>query len=393
MFVQTSATYAQVTVEITARIAPPPLPFYTQPPCPVDGYLWTPGYWSYADDDYYWVPGVWVRPPRFGFFWTPCYWGYSSGYYGFHSGYWGPHVGYYGGVNYGYGYCGSGFYGGRWEGEHFHYNAAVVNVNRTVVHRTYVERAPSNNNSRVSYNGPGGSQARPSRHEEAFMHERHEPPTMEQSSHQQGARRDRSQFARENRGRPGTASMNKVGGQGYDPRGQHSQGQSVSGHRQPNENGRRGADVHSSPQHNNSSPANNRRDEHSNNAAQNHGVQSSQRQSVHSQENKDSRHQVAPVSHNNTQRAQPSPQHNANPSNNRRESQPQHVNNNRPAQQQNVSQPSNRREQSQPVNHSNNRSAQPAVQHNAGQSSNRGGQQKAQPNNNRGGGQENHERR
>ena len=33
-----------------------------------------------------------------------------------HLGYWGPHVGFYGGVNYGYGYVGVGFVGGRWEG-------------------------------------------------------------------------------------------------------------------------------------------------------------------------------------------------------------------------------------------------------------------------------------
>ena len=47
---------AQVVLSVT--IAPPALPIYAQPMCPGDGYIWTPGYWSYDDDGgYYWVPG------------------------------------------------------------------------------------------------------------------------------------------------------------------------------------------------------------------------------------------------------------------------------------------------------------------------------------------------
>jgi len=34
--------------------------------------------------------------------------------YVFHVGYWGPVVGFYGGIDYGYGYVGRGYYGGRW---------------------------------------------------------------------------------------------------------------------------------------------------------------------------------------------------------------------------------------------------------------------------------------
>ena len=48
--------------------------------------------------------------------------------YAFHEGYWGPHVGFYGGVNYGFGYGGVGFVGGRWDGGYFAYNTAVLNV-------------------------------------------------------------------------------------------------------------------------------------------------------------------------------------------------------------------------------------------------------------------------
>ena len=56
---------AQVSVGISVHIAPPAIPVYEQPPCPVDGYLWVPGYWAWDDDegDYYWVPGYWSAPP------------------------------------------------------------------------------------------------------------------------------------------------------------------------------------------------------------------------------------------------------------------------------------------------------------------------------------------
>ena len=62
------------------------MPVYTQPPCPVEGYLWTPGYWGWRTEGYYWVPGVWVAPPRVGVFWTPGYWGFAGGFYGWHAG-------------------------------------------------------------------------------------------------------------------------------------------------------------------------------------------------------------------------------------------------------------------------------------------------------------------
>jgi hypothetical protein len=37
-----AAAFAGVLVSVT--IAPPVLPVYSQPPCPGDGYIWTPGY-------------------------------------------------------------------------------------------------------------------------------------------------------------------------------------------------------------------------------------------------------------------------------------------------------------------------------------------------------------
>src|SRR5476651_1961443 len=153
--------FSQVSISI--NIAPPPLQVYEQPPCPEDGYVWTPGYWAYGDNAYYWVPGAWVQPPEVEVYWTPPYWGWENNGYVFYSGYWGPDVGYYGGINYGYGYGGNGYGGGRWQGGHFSYNTAVNNVSSTRVHYTYADRTAVNSKtSKVSYNGgKGGVQAQP----------------------------------------------------------------------------------------------------------------------------------------------------------------------------------------------------------------------------------------
>ena len=106
----------QIGVGVSITIAPPALPVYEQPLCPGDGYIWTPGYWAWDDDDgdYYWVPGTWVLAPEAGFLWTPGWWGWGDGFFVFHEGYWGPRVGFYGGVVYGFGYFGHGYEGGRW---------------------------------------------------------------------------------------------------------------------------------------------------------------------------------------------------------------------------------------------------------------------------------------
>ena len=203
---------AQISVGLSVHIAPPAIPVYTQPPCPVDGYLWVPGYWAWDDDagNYYWVPGYWSAPPTVGFLWTPGYWGFVGGIYRWNAGYWGPHVGYYGGINYGCGYGGSGYYGGEWYGGHFRYNTAVTRVNTTVIHNTYINRTVVHNVTvnRVSYNGgAGGVQYRPNGAEQAAMRENHVQHTDAQVQHQQAAMHDRSQFANVNHGRPGTMAM------------------------------------------------------------------------------------------------------------------------------------------------------------------------------------------
>src|SRR6202034_1863445 len=189
-----SPASAQIAVGISVHVGPPAIPVYVQPPCPTEGFLWTPGYWAYGDAGYYWVPGVWIAPPRVGLLWTPGYWGFAGGAYGWHLGYWGPHVGFYGGVNYGGGFGGVGFIGGGWNGGGFRYNTAVVNVDTTVVRNVYVDRTVINNttviNSHAAFNGPGGVNRQPTPEEQAAMHEPHVQPTAEQAHHEETAKAD-----------------------------------------------------------------------------------------------------------------------------------------------------------------------------------------------------------
>jgi chorismate mutase len=227
LFAAASPASAQIAVGISVHIGPPALPVYAQPVLPAPGYIWTPGYWAYAEPDgYYWVPGVWVAPPRAGLLWTPGYWGFAGGVYGFHAGYWGPHVGFYGGVNYGFGYGGVGFGGGAWRGGVFAYNSAVTNVNTTVVHNTYVDRTYVNNSTvRTSFNGgPGGIHATPNAQERLAANESHVQPTSEQINHEHTASTDRSNFASENHGHPATPAYSKVG-----QRAENQQGRIANG--------------------------------------------------------------------------------------------------------------------------------------------------------------------
>jgi len=206
---------AQISVGVAVHLGPPALPVYEQPICPGAGYLWTPGYWAYGDDDYYWVPGTWVMAPTVGYLWTPGYWGWGGGGYFWHGGYWGPHVGFYGGINYGFGYGGVGFVGGRWNRGVFAYNTAVMHVNTTVIHNTYVDRTVINNvtvNNHVSYNGgTGGVSARATSSELAAEHEHHVAPTSMQTQHEHTASTNRALRASENHGKPSIAATTKPG--------------------------------------------------------------------------------------------------------------------------------------------------------------------------------------
>jgi hypothetical protein len=219
---------AQISVGVAVHVGPPALPVYEQPICPSAGYLWTPGYWAYGDDGYYWVPGTWVMAPTVGYLWTPGYWGWGGGGYLWHGGYWGPHVGFYGGINYGFGYGGVGFVGGRWNGGVFAYNTAVMHVNTTVIHNTYVDRTVINNttivNNRTSFNGEGGVAARPTSEEQTAEHENHFQPTSNQLSHEHAAGQDHNQLASVTNGRPGTMAMDSVNGRRYNQQGRIANG-------------------------------------------------------------------------------------------------------------------------------------------------------------------------
>ena len=251
-----TASSAQVAVGVSVRVGPPALPVYAQPICPGPGYLWTPGYWAWSDDDgYYWVPGTWVVAPV-GMLWTPGYWAFSDGFYGWHAGYWGPHVGFYGGINYGFGYGGVGFGGGEWRGGAFFYNRSVTNVNVVNVRNVYSRTVIVNNTRNVSFNGRGGIDMRPTRQEEVFAREPHRAALAVQSQHERAASRNRELFAAENHGRPAIAATARPG----EFRGPHLERARAAGepYRAPKLSpreargqtpGNRGADHHGSDNH------------------------------------------------------------------------------------------------------------------------------------------------
>jgi hypothetical protein len=202
-----------VSVGIQAEEPPPPLPVYEQPPIPAAGYLWTPGYWNWNNEDYYWVPGTWIEPPHPGLLWTPGYWGFAGGVYLFNRGYWGPHIGFYGGISYGFGYTGSGFFGGRWNDGVFFYNRSVNNVTNVRITNVYNETVVNNvTNNRVSFNGgAGGIAAKPTAEEELAAKETHEQPTPQQIHNVRAASLNEGSFASVNRGKPLVAATPRPG--------------------------------------------------------------------------------------------------------------------------------------------------------------------------------------
>jgi hypothetical protein len=212
MLAMPAASFAQVAISVS--FGPPELPVYEQPLCPGEGYMWTPGYWAWDNDgdDYYWVPGTWVLAPEVGFLWTPGYWGWGGRGFIFNEGYWGPRVGFYGGINYGFGYFGHGYEGGRWDHDHFFYNREVNNVDVRVIHNVYESRVVNENRVRVSYNGGnGGINERATRDEEVAARDRHTPPVRDQVQHVQAARTNPELRASSNHGKPPIAATPRPG--------------------------------------------------------------------------------------------------------------------------------------------------------------------------------------
>jgi hypothetical protein len=199
-------------LQVSISIGPPALPVYEQPICPGDGYLWTPGYWAYDDSvsDYYWVDGEWVMAPEEGLLWTPGYWGWGDGGYRFNEGYWGPEIGFYGGINYGFGYSGNGYEGGRWDHGQFFYNRSENNVDVARNHNVYDTHFKNQNESRVSFNGGnGGIEARATSEQEAIGKQRHLAPVAVQIQHAQTARVSPSLREPSNGNKPPLAATNK----------------------------------------------------------------------------------------------------------------------------------------------------------------------------------------
>jgi len=200
---------AQVGVSITAGVAPPLLPVYAQPPIPGPGYLWIPGYWAWNGYEYYWAPGYWALPPAADLYWTPPYWAWNDGQYVFYAGYWGPTVGFYGGVDYGFGYTGTGYQGGFWRNDAFVYNRAVNNFGAAKIVNAY-SRPVASPASRVAFSGGhGGTMAKPTPAQiTARTHAT--PPTAEQVRHQDLASRDPALRFNANHGQPHIAAMQRA---------------------------------------------------------------------------------------------------------------------------------------------------------------------------------------
>jgi hypothetical protein len=135
------------------------------------------------------VPGTWVLPPNTGDLWTPGYWAFENTGFRWHIGYWGRTVGYYGGLNYGYGYSGRGYQGGRWNQGHYR--------------RDFHESARRPGNSQVSF--IGGQGGWPSRPPNPDLHPRpneHSAPSDAQMMHEYAAVTRPTQRATGSRERP-----------------------------------------------------------------------------------------------------------------------------------------------------------------------------------------------
>src|SRR6185437_5055858 len=95
-----------------------------------------------------------------------------------------------------------GYYGGRWQGDYFNYNTAVVRV-APDIHHTYVNRVRSQTErSRVSFNGGHGIQARPTPAQRNAENRRRFGPVTAQTRQVSAARDYRQNYARVNHGTP-----------------------------------------------------------------------------------------------------------------------------------------------------------------------------------------------
>ena len=127
------------------------------------------------------------------------------------AGYWGPHIGFYGGVNYGFGYGGIGYEGGRWDNGVFAYNRTVNNFGGVTITNVYEKTVIVDPNAtRVSFNGgSGGTTVRPTPEQEAAAHEQHVAAIPAQLQHERTASANKALLASENHGQPTIAATSK----------------------------------------------------------------------------------------------------------------------------------------------------------------------------------------
>jgi hypothetical protein len=133
--------------------------------------------------------------------------------YGWNAGYWGPHIGFYGGVNYGFGYGGVGYEGGRWNNGVFAYNQTVNNFGSVRITNVYSQTIVNNTSvTRVSVNGgPGGTTVQPTPQEQVAAREPHVAATPLQTQHEQTASTNKTLLASVNHGNPAVAATAKPG--------------------------------------------------------------------------------------------------------------------------------------------------------------------------------------
>ena len=145
--------------------------------------------------------------------WTPGYWAFVAGAYAFRPGYWGPHVGFYGGIDYGFGYNGAGYFGGRWDNGRYFYNGAANNFGAVHVADIYSEKIVNNTTiTRVSFNGgEGGVAAKPTNQELLAEKEPHIPASKLQVDHARASSMRGEQFVSTNHGKPAIAATERPG--------------------------------------------------------------------------------------------------------------------------------------------------------------------------------------
>ena len=116
-------------------------------------------------------------------------------------------------IDYGFGYTGEGYWGGRWDNGHFFYNRSVNNVENVRITNVYNQTVVVNNRiNNVSFNGGnGGTVARPTPQQETIARERHVEATPVQRQHIEAASKDRALFSKQNHGEPAVAATPRPG--------------------------------------------------------------------------------------------------------------------------------------------------------------------------------------